>query len=120
MSLCRHDTHATWAGGAWSAAPAFGLPDGLRVAGVGVAARGLTEGDAVAVDLQGTVLHPDAPDGAWASLWTATLTAAEPAAARLAEPVWVGTASWLRWVVATLSAPAAGASLHAVLAGTPG
>ena len=120
MSIARHDTRATWSGAAWTPAPAFPRPEGLRVAGLGLAAEGLAGEDAVAVDLQGTVLHPDAPAGAWDSLWDGTLTAATPVAARVAEPIWVGSAAWLRWVVSNLSAPAAGATVHAVLAGAPG
>lgn len=119
MSLCRHDTRSVWSGEGWAPMAVFVRPDGLRVAGVGVAARGLTGEAVVAVQLQGTVLHPDAPEGAWDALWTTTLTANAPAAARLADPVWVGTAAWLRWLVSTVSAPDAGASLHAVLAGSP-
>ena len=117
MTAARHDTRAVWSGTAWSGSTAFARPPGLRVSGVGVVALGLTGSADVAVDLQGTAVHPDAPDAAWESLWTANLTPAAPATAQLSRPVWVGVAAWLRWVLSNVSAPAPGASIHAALSG---
>jgi hypothetical protein len=117
MTAARHDTRATWSGTSWSGSAPFSRAAGLRVAGVGVASLGLSGSAEVAVDLQGTAVHPDAPDDAWESLWTATLTPAAPATAQLARPVWVGVAAWLRWVLSNVSAPAPGASIHAALSG---
>ena len=117
MSAARHDCHALWSGTSWSGSKPFSRPPGLRVVGVGVASTGLTESAEVAVDLQGTALHPDAPDLAWESLWSTTLTATTPAAAQLSRPVWVGAAAWLRWVLSTITAPAPGAAIHAAVSG---
>ena len=88
MTAARHDTRAVWSGSSWSGSTPFARPAGLRVAGVGVVSIGLTGSAEVAVDLQGTAVHPDAPDAAWDSLWTANLTPAAPATAQLARPVW--------------------------------
>ena len=117
MTAARHDTRAAWNGIDWSGSRPFARPSGLRVSGVGVVALGLTGSAEVAVDLQGTAVHPDAPDAAWESLWTATLTPAAPVSAQLSRPVWVGVAAWLRWVLSNVSAPAPGASIHAALSG---
>lgn len=117
MSAARHDSRATWTGSEWAGARAFSRPAGLRVAGVGVVSLGLTGPAEVQVDLQGTAVHPDAPDPAWESLWSATLNAATPAVAQLSRPVWVGAAAWLRWVLSSVTAPAPGASIHAAVSG---
>jgi hypothetical protein len=95
---------ATWIGSEWAGASAFSRPAGLRVVGVGVVLLGLTGPAEVQVDLQGTAVHPDAPDSAWESLWSDTLNAV----AQLSRPVWVGAAAWLRWVLSSVNAPAPG------------
>lgn len=117
MTAARHDLRAHWTGSIWTPSTPFPRPAGLRVVGVGVLALGLTGAAEVLVDLQATVLHPDAPDSAWESLWSTSLTPESPAATRLSSPVWIAGAAWLRWVLSNVTAPPIGASIHAALSG---
>lgn len=100
-------------GGAWTGLAVIEREAGARLVGVVALAAGLVLGGDVTVSLQGTVLHPDAPDGAWVELWSGSLSSAAPAAASVASPIYVGAASWLRW---RLSPAPSGASVQLALA----
>ncbi len=65
--------------------------------------------------LSGTVDHPDAPDGAWSTLWSGAVDPGTPA--RPGGPIYVGTVRWLRWVVTTESTPTPGSTLHLAIDG---
>lgn len=96
--------------GGWGSPTAWSRPEGVQAGSVGAwltAAAGTTT-----VALQGTVVHTDAPAGAWTTLASWTLEDAELAASSGLQPVFLGTCRFFRWVVSSTEAPPLGAALH--------
>ncbi len=101
-------------GETWSAAPVFERPVGLGLVGVGAWVGHPTA--ATTVVLEGTVLHPSAPDSAWTTLWQGVVSAEAPAVVG-ASPLFVGAVRWLRWQTTTATPPGEASTLHLALDG---
>jgi hypothetical protein len=103
--------------GVWTGLQPVERPAGLDAVGLAAHARGLPNGAQITAALQGTALHPEAPEGAWTTLATLVCTEEAPAAGLVGQAlVVVLGCRFLRWSLRHVGA--AGLSdLHLVMAG---
>lgn len=102
------------AAGAWPAPGVWRRPDGVTSVAAGAWLTGGT--GPVTVVLEGTVLHPSAPDAAWSPLASWTLGPEAPVATSGLAPLVVALVRFVRWRLAsTPEAAPPGAALSLTL-----
>jgi len=111
MSLdCRHYQSVGPAGEVWATPKPIRRTSGHATASVGAWCSDVVEDTEVV--LEGTVVHPDAPSGAWSQVWTATLSTDSPVASSGTSPLYIGCFRFLRWRLTTSATPNEGSVVH--------